>query len=87
MTWDMFRKYVRNYAKPATHEAMEHLIDGWEKMSDIGTVFTVNDNNSFHSDTPWTTCVARADGTYYVMDPEILERMTAGRWKRLSPLV
>lgn len=79
MTWDAFRRYVREYVKPETSAAMEHLIDGWKKKSDIGGVFTVNDNNSFHTDTPWTTCVANVGGIYYVMDPKILERMTDGQ--------
>jgi len=42
-------------------------------------MFTVNDNNSLHTDTPWTTFVVCVGGTYYVMDPKILERMTDGR--------
>ena len=79
MTWDAFREYVEKYAKPSTRAAMIHLINGWKEKSDIGAVFTVNDNNSLHSDTPWATCIAHVDSRYYVMNPNILERITAGR--------
>lgn len=79
MTWDAFREYVEKYAKPSTRAAMIHLINGWKEKSDIGAVFTVNDNNSLHSDTPWATCIAHVDGAYYVMNPKTLERITAGR--------
>lgn len=80
MTWDAFREYVERFiAKSSTRAAMIHLINGWKEKSDIGVVFTVNDSDCLHSDTPWATCIVHANGAYYVMNPKILERMTDGR--------
>ena len=66
---------------PLEHRADKKVcpINGRKEKSDIGAVFTVNDNNSLHSDTPWATCIAHVDGAYYVMNPKTLERITAGR--------
>lgn len=80
MTWDAFREYVERFiAKSSTRAAMIHLINGWKEKSDIGAVFTVNDSDCLHSDTPWATCIVHANGAYYLMNPKILERMTHGR--------